>query len=274
MMEVITTMILCKDKPVRVDPPVTPEGISYLNRNPTLFLIIAVTVKCVFQIMHITEIWCNWWTNSYLKGPLRHLHQGWSRRTTMRGLQWAVWGHTHPSCRSQPVASGWRWPPRKCSSLHKGGKHTQMSTAKLISKCKKMKKIKNWIHKVIWFHFKALASERFTSQVQGLRKLFGGWPRMAVCVCVPSCAFYRKQRAIADVNHFAHSKKKSSDMLISVPRSTIFRRSLTVRDDTFSFVKAAFWNNGTVSPGMSAAVSYFSSLPLIGRSKGMVEWAK
>lgn len=90
-------------QPVRVNPPVIPEGISCLNPYPTLFLITEVTVKCIIQIMYITET-CNWWTNSYLKGLLRHLHQGWSRRTAMTELQWVAWGHKHPSCRTQPVA--------------------------------------------------------------------------------------------------------------------------------------------------------------------------
>lgn len=53
---------------------------------------------------------------------------------------------------------------------------------------------------------------------------------MTVCVCVPSCAFYRKLRATADLNHFEH-KKMSSDMLISAPR-----RSSIVRQGWYVFI--------------------------------------
>lgn len=132
-------------QPVIVNTPISlPKGNSYLF----LFFLIGIYKHCNgskihIQIACVTEIWCNQSSDPHLTGPLRHLHQGWSRRTAMRALQWAAWGHKHPSCRTQPVASGWRWPLHKCSSLHKGGKHTQMSTAKFTSKCKKRQE--NWI---------------------------------------------------------------------------------------------------------------------------------
>lgn len=62
----------------------------------------------------------SWWQRSreaYPRVPWQHWHQGWSRRRARTGPQSAGLVHKHPSCRTQPVFSGWRWPPRKCSSL-------------------------------------------------------------------------------------------------------------------------------------------------------------
>lgn len=62
----------------------------------------------------------SWWQRSreaYPGVPWQHWHQGWSRRRARKGPQSAGLVHKHPSCRTQPVFAGWRWPPRKCSSL-------------------------------------------------------------------------------------------------------------------------------------------------------------
>lgn len=75
----------------------------------------------------------------------------------------------------------------------------------------------------------ALTSERYNSQVQGLWKLFGGLPRLVVCLCV----------AYMKISIYAYSKKKNfSDVLISGAGSVIFRR-LSVTDNAFSFLNAA-----------------------------------
>lgn len=53
----------------------------------------------------------------YPRALWRRWRLGWSRRTARRAPQWAAWARRRPSCRSPPVAAGWRWPPRTCNSL-------------------------------------------------------------------------------------------------------------------------------------------------------------